>query len=61
MQTAPYNLSGLAAEGMLYIPNTLIHITTLKGWISVHFEIVLYFHEFCFCETLDDKAKEKRV
>jgi hypothetical protein len=59
MQTAPYNLSGLAAEGILsYFPNTFIHITTLKGWISVDLEIMLYFHEFCSYKTLDDEAKK---
>jgi hypothetical protein len=60
MQTVSYNLSGLAVEGILLcIPNT-IRVTTLKGWISVNLDIMLYFHEFLFYETLDSKAKEKK-
>jgi hypothetical protein len=58
MQTVSYNLSGLAVEGILLcIPNT-IRVTTLKGWISVNLDIMLYFHEFLFYETLDSKAKK---
>lgn len=61
MQTVSYNLSGLAAEGILLcIPNTVLRVTTLKGWISVNLDIMLYFHEFLFYETLDSKAKEKK-
>jgi len=60
MQTVSYNLSGLVVEGtLLCIPHT-IRVTTLKGWISVNLDIMLYFHEFLFYETLDTKAKERK-
>ena len=60
MQMVPYNLSGLATEGLLScIPNIRHHGTTLKGWISVDLEVMLHFHEFCLYETLDGEAKGK--
>lgn len=60
MQMVPYNLSGLATEGLLsYIPNIRLHGTTLKGWISVDLEVMLHFHEFCLLWNLRWRGEEE--
>lgn len=58
MQTVSYNLSGLPRKVYCCVfQYTVLRVTTLKGWISVNLDIMLYFHEFLFYETLDSKAK----